>query len=504
MMKLSKKDNNSVTRNTVNEKEISSIEDMVIVKENDSRIEHLVEERNILKEKPTIRVNNDINTNRVLKQIDYGYSEELFKDEDDTPYSAFKRGDIKETFDNDDSTKDEEYLTSDGGVIQEYVEQLVNYFTMTNPQTLNLYERNVISKEDFIKKVIEQIKDYNLNEDLSVSVLNEFKKYMWSYGILDELIDDPDISDIKVLAYNCIRVKRKGIRETSNIRFKDKKAFVRFVDRVAIKNKVSISDLNAVTNFTDTESNNRFIMRWNISTPFVNSGVTPYIHIRKIDKIKVDIPELMNRGMMDANIARYLRRQVSHSEGILFTGKGASGKTTCMNALIDLIPLSKSGLVIQENEELFSRIHPDMMFQHTVLNKGEGKIEYTLQDLGRNGLLLDLDFFIIGEIKGSEALYMLNASYTGHVCWASVHGASSTEGINKLVDYIKYASDYSREDALHMLIHMGTVVFMKEYKVWEISEIVGWDEKKKDLIYKPIVRDGKLVVRIGKHGEVLD
>jgi pilus assembly protein CpaF len=208
--------------------------------------------------------------------------------------------------------------------------------------------------------------------------------------------------------------------------------------------------------------------------------------------------------MMDEDIARFLRYEAAHSEGMIFTGKGASGKTTCMNALLDLIPLDKSGLVIQENEELFSDIHPDLMFQKTVLNKGEGRIQYSLQDLARNGLLLDLDVFVIGEIKGAEALYMLNASYTGHTCWASVHGASSTEGINKLVDYIKYASDYSREDALHMLTHLETVVFMKNYKIWEVSKIVGWDDAKQDLIYKPIIRENKLVVRIGEHGEVLD
>ena len=96
--------------------------------------------------------------------------------------------------------------------------------------------------------------------------------------------------------------------------------------------------------------------------------------------------------------------------------------------------------------------HPDIAFEHTVTNRGEGKIEYTLQDLARNGLLTDIDFFIIGEIKGGEALYLLNAVYTGARGWASVHGASATEAMKKLVDYIKYNSDYSQEDALQMHI----------------------------------------------------
>jgi pilus assembly protein CpaF len=442
--------------------------------------------------------------NKYVESSGYGYSDETIDGEPDTPWAAYLRGDIKKLADMGSSDEDDKYMKSESGVIDSHVDELVRYFTSENPQLLNQMERDVITKEEFLQSVIDKIKEMRLTKEMSKAVFKNFKRYMWSYDRLDPLIDDEDISDIKCLAYNCIRVKRLGHRETSDIRFKDKASYARFVERAAIKNRVSISDQNAVTNFTDKTSNNRFIMRWNISTPFVNSIDSPYVHIRKIDKHKVGLKTLIERKMMDEDIARFLRYEAAHSEGMIFTGKGASGKTTCMNALLDLIPLDKSGLVIQENEELFSDIHPDLMFQKTVLNKGEGRIQYSLQDLARNGLLLDLDVFVIGEIKGAEALYMLNASYTGHTCWASVHGASSTEGINKLVDYIKYASDYSREDALHMLTHLETVVFMKNYKIWEVSKIVGWDDAKQDLIYKPIIRENKLVVRIGEHGEVLD
>ena len=170
------------------------------------------------------------------------------------------------------------------------------------------------------------------------------------------------------------------------------------------------------------------------------------MHIRKIPKNKRTVNNLIELGMLDNSKAEYLINAAKESSGILFAGKGASGKTTLMNALIEHIPHDKSGLVIQENEELFSNTHPDLMFQHIVSAHGEGKIKYDLKDLSRNGLLVDLDYFIIGEIKGGEALYLLNAGYTGHRCWASVHGMSSREAIDKLADYVKYESDYSLND----------------------------------------------------------
>ena len=274
---------------------------------------------------------------------------------------------------------------------------------------------------------------------------------------------------------------------TSDVKFKDDADLNRFVEYVAIKNKVSISDINAVQNFTDKFSNPKFILRLNITTPYVNSVPNSYLQIRKISKKKRGMDYLVKVGMMKQETADYLIDKAQTARGMLFTGKGASGKTTLMNELLEYIPDGNSGLTIQENEELFSDQHPEIQFQHTVENRGEGKIQYSLKDLARNGLLLDVDYFIIGEIKGGEALYFLNAAYTGHRCWASVHGVSSTEAIDKLADYVKYESDYSKEDVIRMLRTLEVVVFMEDFTVKEISEVLGFDEETHRLIYKRVL-----------------
>lgn len=369
--------------------------------------------------------------------------------------------------------------------VNEYTDDIIEYFTRIQPQQLNTMERGLISKEMFIDEVKGYIHQLGMQQDMEDKVYKNFAQFLWSYDVLDELIDDPTIQDIKCISWNIVRVKRQGKRETSSVKFRSPDHYNRFVEHAAIKNKVSISDQNALQNFVDKKSNPNAILRFNIQTKFINSSEAPYLHIRKVPKKKYTMQQLIDAGMASEKTFEYLINAAANRDGILFTGKGASGKTTMMNFLLDKIPHSYSGLVIQENEELFSD-HPDLMFQHTVLNRGEGKIQYDLKDLARNGLLVDLDYFIIGEIKGGEALYMLNAAYTGHRCWASVHGQSSTEAINKLVDYIKYAQDYTREEAMQMLTHINTVVFMKQFKVTEIAEVVGWDEENKRLIYKKI------------------
>ena len=403
---------------------------------------------------------------------------------DFTTPEAAKRREYNSLFDDSYSIQSQgDYIKAKG--VDEYTDDIIEYFTRIRSELITQLDRGRITKDVFIREVKDYIRQLGIPDDIATKVYKNFSQFLWSYDILDELIDDPDIQDIKCLSWDTIRIKKFGKRYTQNLKFRSKEHYIRFVEHAAIKNKISISDQNALQNFVDKDSNQNAILRFNITTKFVNSTEMPYLHIRKISKNKYTLQQLIDAGMASKETFDYLIKAAATRDGILFTGKGASGKTTLMNFLIDKIPDTCSGLVIQENEELFSK-HPDLMFQHTVLNRGEGKIQYDLKDLARNGLLTDLDYFIIGEIKGGEALYMLNAAYTGHKCWASVHGASSTEAINKLVDYIKYQQDYTREEAMQMLTHIDTIVFMKDFKVAEIAEVTGWNEETKQLKYKNI------------------
>lgn len=381
---------------------------------------------------------------------------------------------------------------SENQKISTLFDAMVDYFTKVEKKTMHNVIRGITPKSKLFEEAADYLREKGaLNEEIVV-ILRKFDRYVFGYHILDSLIEDEEISDIKILGHNKVRIKRKGRRMGSGVSFKNKEDVNRFVENIAIKNKISLSDLNALQNFTDKDSNEKFILRISITTPFINSTDNYYMHIRKTAKQKKDLERLILDGMMDEQTARYLKEMAENSSGILFTGKGGSGKTTLMNALLDCIPEDKSGLVIQENEELFSKKHPEIMFQHVVEPRGESKIRYSLKDLAKGGLLMDVDYFVIGEIKGEEALHFSTAAYTGHRCWASVHGRNSTEAMNKLVDYAKHASDYSRGDLLKMFKSLSVVVFMEDYQVKEISEIVDFDEKTQSLVYKRILYGGQL------------
>lgn len=378
-----------------------------------------------------------------------------------------------------------------------------NAVESSNKSLLEQDDKNNEEKRRQVKKaVLGALRQmgYGENTRLKVQIMEEADKYLWGYYVLDELVNDVDVSDIRVLGWNYIRYKKFGKRFRYSGGFIDENDYLQYVNLLAVRNKKSLNDANAICYFTD-HTNEKFILRFNICTSFVSSNKVPILTIRKIPKKKYSLEDLMNKGMLDQRMADYLVEKARCASGILFTGKGASGKTTLLNTLLEYIDENESAVVIQESDELFiSRKSDeeqnqiparDIAFLHTVSFSGEGRIEYSMPELTRNGLRMDLDYFIIGEIKGDEAEGFSMASYTGHKCWATVHGMNSHEGINKLADYVKQSTGYGFDDCLKKLIGMEVVVFMKEFRVCEITEISGYDEMTKDLKKKTVFQNGR-------------
>ena len=363
----------------------------------------------------------------------------------------------------------------------------VEHFTTVKAGDLNKWKRKIKSTEEFRKSVKRFFTGKGLNDKEAEELTDRFIKSIEGYQILEELINDESISDIKVLSFDNIRVKRNGKRESTNIKFKDNDEYKKFIKVVAATNEINLSRINAMQTFLDKDSNDKFRLRFNISTEYINSNDLPLLQIRKIPKKKYTKEQLIQLGLFTNEQNDYLIKKLEEGNLILFTGKGASGKTTMINYLIDQISHQKSGLAIQENDELFSDTHPEMIFQHVVTNKGEGKIQYLLKDLAVNGLLIDLDWFIIGEIKGGEAMYLMVAANTGHQCMASVHGNSAIEAMDKLIDYMTWESRYSKEELCSMFKHMDiTIGYCKDFKLAEITNIKGYDEEKKEFKYHKV------------------
>lgn len=367
-------------------------------------------------------------------------------------------------------------------------------------------------REAVLASIGESLSEYQdedgneMTAEEKAAALSFVKKEIWGYGLIDDLIHDKTISDIKIHDAGHIRIKREGRRETSNLAFPSEAAYQSFVTRLLERNKVNLGTANAIQTFTDAEQED-FILRLAVISGLLIVGGSPCVVIRKIPKNKYSLQELEQMGMfleqssqqdegeeiMDPYISvehlqfDLLLHRMIRGKGILFTGKGASGKTTLMNACLEKIPETDSVMICQENAELFDLHHPDLIAAHVMINGGDSKVSYNLGDLTRVALLVDLDRVIVGEVKeGSEAAGLSKASMTGHKCWTSVHGESCEMAVEKMADYISQVTGYGNREALKQLLGFEYVVHLRDFRVDEVVRIADFDHEKGKLVLEKV------------------
>ena len=378
--------------------------------------------------------------------------------------------------------------TQQNDSVEEGLRQLVDDYLTQKQLSLMQMRRGTLSRKDFLQEARDHIKRRQpaiRAADLD-RIMDAFEQYIYGYSKLSPLIDDRSVSDIRVVSHDNIRIKRYGQRMDAGVAFADEREYRQFIDYIAAKNQVNISNLNAIQRFTDTDSHPDFILRFTLSMPLVNTYSEPYLCIRKVPRVFPQIRELVDRQMMSEDTAKLLIQRFRQGSTII-CGGNSSGKTTLLNALKETLPDDMAVLVTQQADELTTLYHPDMMFLHSLPGTGESQVNYDLKHISIAGLTMDVDYFIIGEIKGAEALYLLNAACTGQLCAATIHSSSADKAADKLVDYAMYESHYSRDELMRMMDCFQTFVFMEHFQVRQIFFCGGWNEKRRSLVYERIL-----------------
>lgn len=376
------------------------------------------------------------------------------------------------------------------GSAEKLLQELINDYATTEQLDLEKAKKGLITEPEFFEKVREHIRfTYNEEEETSEQAIAMLHDYIFGYSRLTPLINDPEISDIRCIAYDNIRIKKKGQRMAAGISFESAREYENFVSFVATRNKVNVSNLNAIQRFTDNDSSKEYILRFTVAMPLVNTYNSPYLCIRKVPKNFPSLKKLVQENMLSEELAEVIKTRFSNGS-TLICGGNSSGKTTLLNALKEELPKDMSILVAQQADELTTKKHPDSMFLHSLPGSSESNAQYDLKNISIAGLTMDVDFFIIGEIKGDEAIYLLNAAYTGQLSAGTIHAPSAAKAVNKTIDYAMAASRYRRTELMKMMDCFDTIIFMKKYKVDQVYAVKGFDYEKQELAYEPIWENG--------------
>ena len=372
----------------------------------------------------------------------------------------------------------------------EIFQEVMQYITRNKRDNYYSVLKNKDEEKSFFSVVDAHIKKHytstrRLPEEDLPALMAKLRRALFDLYIVQDLIDDPMITDVKITDPKSIRVRVHWKAYLSNITFIDAEDYFRFIQGVAVSNNIDLSVPSQT--FTD-ETDDNYILRFSLTAPYITSTGYPIIHIRKIPRKKPMSEELMAAGMFDEKIKNYLIDQsINKGKSIVFAGPPGSGKTTALNWFLeDGYESSAEILVIQENDELFS-YRKGVMFEHVVLNPQRGELPCTLEDLGKMALVAGANVFVIGEAKGGEISSAITLSNSGCRTAITIHSQSSKDTIDKMADLaMRGTANITYDQAKRMIKSFQIVVYMEDYQVKEISEIIGYDEDKKDMIYRSI------------------
>ena len=265
-----------------------------------------------------------------------------------------------------------------------------------------------------------------LSHDDRARIAAEIADDIFGYGPLERLLSDPTISEIMVNGPRDIWIERAGLLSPTTLTFSDSSHLRRIITKMVgqIGRRIDESSPLVDARLPDGSRVNAII------PPLSLSG--PLLTIRKFAQNRFHMAELIEIGTLSEDAASFLESCIKAQLNILISGGTGSGKTTFLNALSETVPDSDRIVTIEDAAELQLNQRHVLRLESRPKNiEGEGEI--TIRDLVRNALRMRPDRIIVGEVRGAEALDMLQAMNTGHEgSLSTVHANAPRDALNRL------------------------------------------------------------------------
>lgn len=353
-------------------------------------------------------------------------------------------------------------------VIQEQVrEQLDLSRELTDEEIQELIDEELLQKS----------RQYTLSlrekRNLGKEVFDTIRKL----DILQELIEDESVTEIMVNGTDAIFIEKEGRLIKWEKSFDKQENIENIIQQIVAKCNRSVNEASPIVD-ARLENGARVHI---ILPPVALNG--PIITIRRFPKEPVTMERLLAYGSITEEAVQFLKKLVASGYNIFISGGTGSGKTTFLNALSHAIPNTERIITIEDAAELQLQDIPNLVRLETRNSTTEGTREITIRDLIKASLRMRPDRIIVGEVRGKEAIDMLQALNTGHDGSISTGHANSTKDMLLRLETMVLMDETMQmpleairrqiASGLDIIVHLGR---MRDHsrKVLEISEITGF------------------------------
>ena len=295
---------------------------------------------------------------------------------------------------------------------------------------------------------------------------------------IKDLIDDPSVSEIMINGHHTIFIERDGVVIKSPNTFRDEDTLRAAMIAIARSVKRNLDSDNPRLD-ARLQDGSRVAV---VLNGLASDGTI--CAIRKFKKEKLTLTDLVKFGSMSADAARFLSRTMYIGVNTLVSGGTGSGKTTMLNILGSNMPDNQRLLVIEDSAELQVHANHAVYLEAQKADPSEGKIEVTIRELMESALRLRPDRIIVGEVRGPEALDLLNAMGTGHDgSMGTVHANSPNDACTRMETLCMMGETKIPADAIRKMVGsaIDLIVQCNRYhdggrRTSHISEVLGIDQ----------------------------
>ena len=307
-------------------------------------------------------------------------------------------------------------------------------------------------------------------------LVNDVQHELFGLGPLEPLLADSSISDILVNSHSTIYVERRGKLETTTVAFKDDEHLMRVIERIvsSVGRRIDESSPMVDARLRDGSRVNAIIPPLSIDGPVLS--------IRRFGAEPLRMTSLIDNKALTKDIADMLEMCVRSRLNVLISGGTGAGKTTLLNALSAYIPENERIVTIEDSAELQLQ-QPHVVRLETRPANIEGRGEVTQRDLVKNALRMRPDRIVIGEVRGGEAIDMLQAMNTGHDgSLTTIHANTPRDALSRLETMIQMTGMRLSDRAMRQQIAAAINLVLQvarlsdgSRRVTSISEITGME-----------------------------